>query len=78
MPAAEVPPTVSNELPQLQLPEMAECTLLGVAVIRADIVIDTAPAPSLIGSESTPAKNLNKYAPFVTAISRAQLQVFLI
>jgi hypothetical protein len=66
------------EPPRAQLPEMGECGLLGVAALRVDIALDAAPAEAPIAMPTAALDLLAMYAPFVSAISRSQLQVFLI
>ncbi|CAN5621635.1 hypothetical protein BH09CHL1_BH09CHL1_35040 [soil metagenome] len=73
-----LPRAIGPELPQMQLPGMVDCELLGVAVLRVEIVLDSTLTEALISTVSTAIDRPAVYAPFVSAFSRSQLQVFLI
>jgi hypothetical protein len=76
--AETLPHQMNLESPQMQLPGMVDCELLGVAVLRVEIVLDSIPAEALISTLIVATDRPGVYAPFVSAFSRSQLQVFLI
>ncbi|MGH2548471.1 MAG: hypothetical protein ACRDHN_03730 [Thermomicrobiales bacterium] len=73
-----LPAPVRDDLPRVEMPAMIECGLLGIAALRVEIMLDAAPAEALISTLITAIDRPAVYAPFVSAFSRSQLQVFLI